>query len=243
MSAGPSVAGSTGAPLDVLRRIAAARPPVVEGERCEMCAQPISEAHQHMVNLDSRGLMCSCRACYLLFTAENAKLRYRAVPERYLSFPSFSLDPAQWDALEIPVGMAFFFANSVQDKVIALYPGPAGAAESELPLGAWDEIAAANPEFALLLPDVEALLIKMPDSRSTVSASSARPNSAAANTVPQCYLVPIDSCFELVGRLRRTWRGFDGGQDARAEIDQFFAALAARSRPASAPPDRPPGQP
>jgi len=35
-----------------------------------------------------------------------------------------------------------------------------------------------------------------------------------------------------VGHLRRTWRGFDGGQEARALIDDFFATVRARSRPA-----------
>jgi hypothetical protein len=44
--------------------------------------------------------------------------------------------------------------------------------------------------------------------------------------------VPIDRCYELVGVLRRVWRGFDGGQEARALIDGFFADVAARSRPA-----------
>ncbi len=31
-----------------------------------------------------------------------------------------------------------------------------------------------------------------------------------------CHLVPIDACYELAGRLRLVWRGFDGGQDAHA---------------------------
>ena len=44
----------------------------------------------------------------------------------------------------------------------------------------------------------------------------------------ECFLVPIDVCYELVGRLRRVWRGFDGGQDARREIDDFFGTLPPR---------------
>jgi hypothetical protein len=43
--------------------------------------------------------------------------------------------------------------------------------------------------------------------------------------------VPIDACYELVGRLRQLWRGFDGGQDAHAAMDQFFERVSARSRP------------
>jgi hypothetical protein len=35
-----------------------------------------------------------------------------------------------------------------------------------------------------------------------------------------------------------TWRGFDGGQEARALLDAFFADLAARSRPAPGPEER-----
>ena len=46
--------------------------------------------------------------------------------------------------------------------------------------------------------------------------------------------MPIDRCYELVGALRAAWRGFDGGQEARALLDAFFADLAARSRPALA---------
>jgi hypothetical protein len=194
--------------MEVLRRIATERPPVVEGERCEMCAEVIEESHRHVVNLDSRSLLCTCRGCYLLFTAAGAEQRYRAVPDRYLSFPSMS--PAQWGLLEIPVGLVFFFYNSSLGRIVAFYPGPTGAAESELPLGEID-----NPAFTVLAPDVEALLIRMPDRRSTAA---------------DCHLVPIDACYELVGKLRKAWRGFDGGQDARAEMDRFFATVAARSK-------------
>jgi uncharacterized protein DUF5947 len=202
-----------------LRRITSTRPAPVTFERCEMCAEPISESHQHVVNLESRALMCTCRGCYLLFTAEDAELRYRAVPDRYLSFPDFSLGPGQWDALEIPVGLAFLFRNSVQGRTIAFYPGPAGATESELPLQAWESVVAANPSFALLRPDVEALLIRAPE------------RGRADFT---CNLVPIDACYELVGRLRQLWRGFDGGAEAHEAMDGFFESVSARSRPAPA---------
>ena len=205
----------------VLQRIRANRPSIAPGERCEMCAQPIADAHQHIVNLLSCALMCSCRGCYLLFTAENAELKYRAVPDRYLSFPSFRLQPGQWDALQIPVGLAFFFTNSVLGRAVCFYPGPAGAAESELPLDAWEQIVADNPDLGIVAPDVEALIVQITD-----------PTQAA------CFLVPIDACYELVGQLRRVWRGFDGGQDARRQIEGFFATVAARSRPAGPTPSQ-----
>jgi hypothetical protein len=46
----------------------------------------------------------------------------------------------------------------------------------------------------------------------------------------EAYLVPIDACYELVGQLRRLWRGFDGGQEARLALDEFFTRVAGRCR-------------
>jgi Family of unknown function (DUF5947) len=201
----------TRVPLAALRRITQARPAPPSGERCDMCAEPIREEHGHVVDLRSRSLMCSCRSCYLLFTDEHADLHYRAVPERYLSFPEVAIDARAWDELQIPVALAFLFRNSAQDRMVAFYPGPAGATESELPMDAWDRILERNPGLGVLRPDVEALLLRGPGS---------------------CHLVPIDACYELVGRLRTLWRGFDGGTEAHRAMNAFFATVSARSRPA-----------
>jgi hypothetical protein len=222
MSATTAGNGGRGSePLAALRRITASRPAPVTEERCEMCAEPIPDSHQHVVNLESRALMCTCRGCYLLFAVEGAEQRYKAVPDRYLSFPEFTLGPGQWDELEIPVGLAFLFRNSVQNRIIAFYPGPAGATESELPLAAWDSVVAANPQLGVLERDVEALLIRAP--------GHTRGEESGDYT---CNVVPIDACYELVGQLRQLWRGFDGGTDAHAAMEAFFANVSARSRPA-----------
>jgi hypothetical protein len=200
----------TESPLSTLRRIARNRPRP-EGERCDMCATAVVPEHGHVVDLQSRRLLCACRACYLLFTDEHAHLRYRAVPDRYLSFGGPLLDERAWDELQIPVGLAFLFHNSAHDRMVALYPGPAGATESELDLPAWDRIGSGRPELATLRPDVEAILVRRG---------------------VEGFLVPIDACYELVGRLRRVWRGFDGGREAHQSIDEFFERVRARSRPA-----------
>ena len=207
-------------PLDTLRRISAGRPAVAAGERCEMCAAPVADEHQHVVDVRSRSLMCTCRPCYLLFTDQQADLRYRAVPDRYLSFPGFRLVQSDWDDLQIPVALAFLFKNTAQDRVVAFYPGPAGATESELSMAAWDRVLAANPELDVVLPDVEALLVRGGRDRDGFT----------------CHLVPIDACYELVGRMRSTWRGFDGGQEARAALEDFFATVERRSSPRGATP-------
>jgi hypothetical protein len=209
---------STGwAQLATLRRITAERPQAAAGERCEMCSAPVAEEHQHVVDVHSRSLMCTCRPCYLLFTDQQASLRYRAVPDRYLSFPGFTLSRSVWEDLQIPVGLAFLFKNTAQGRVVAFYPSPAGATESELSLDAWGRVLAGNPGLDTVVPDVEALLVR----------STGRGDEEGFT----CHVVPIDACYELVGRMRMTWRGFDGGQEARAALEEFFAVVEARSTP------------
>ncbi|HMK13025.1 MAG TPA: DUF5947 family protein, partial [Acidimicrobiales bacterium] len=151
-------------PLRVLRRVRESpltTPRPNPGERCELCGEEIPEEHGHLVDLHARSLMCACRGCYLLFTPDGAGgEHFRAVPERYLAFPDLTLTAAQWEALQIPVSVAFFFVNSTLGRVAAFYPSPAGATESLLSLDVWDDIVASNPELATLLPDVEAILVR-----------------------------------------------------------------------------------
>jgi hypothetical protein len=170
--------------------------------------------HAHLVHVDERRLLCACRACAVLFTQPGAaRGSYRAIPDRYRHDPAHELNAAQWDALQVPVGLAFFFLNSRLGHVVAHYPGPAGATESLLDLSAWEGLAAQVPLAAALDPDVEALLVRRVDGGF------------------ESYLVPIDACYELVGRLRLAWSGFDGGPEAAEVMTAFFTALRSRSRP------------
>ena len=180
-----------------------------------MCSEPIADEHQHVVNVEGRQLMCVCRGCYLLFTDDHAQLRYRAIPDRYLSFPDFALGRREWEMLQIPVGLAFFFRNSELGRTVAFYPGPAGATESQLDLDAWNGIRAADPRVDMLADDTEALIVRVPDDETQP---------------PECHLVPIDACYEFVGRLRMLWRGFDGGQEVHNYIDEFFGHVTDRSK-------------
>jgi hypothetical protein len=178
-------------------------------EVCELCATPVPSQHPHLVQVAERRMICACGPCGFLFDNPGAGGGgYRRVPDRYLTDPGFQLTDAQWDALQIPVGMAFFMHNSAQQKVIACYPSPAGATESELELDAWTSGIGAARLAAELQPDVEALLVR----REKTGESA-------------CLLVPIDACYRLVGLVRLHWRGFDGGADAWREIDRFFEAL------------------
>ncbi len=204
----------TGQPLDVLARIRQRPTTDAPVAHCDLCAAEVPDEHPHVVDLDDRGLRCACRSCALLFTTAGAAGgRFRTVPGRYAPLVGFALAPGQWEELQVPVSVAFFFRNSTRGEVGAFYPGPAGATESLLPLDAWAAIEAAHPSLAGMQPDVEALLVRV----GVVGA-------------PEAYIVPIDACYELVGRLRRTWKGFDGGTEARAELDAFFAGVRGRAR-------------
>jgi hypothetical protein len=201
-------------------------------EACEFCAAPVSAEHGHVADLDSSTLMCACRACYLLFTHPGAagrgqvngepppagqvrstvRGRYHSIPDRYLSDPQRPLSVAEWDALEIPVGLAFFLRSSRDGTTTAFYPSPAGATECRLDLEAWSRIGVDHPLLAAAEPDVEAVLISR-DQRDV-----------------EAFLVPIDACYELAGRMRLLWQGFDGGAEARQSIADFLERVRARSR-------------
>ena len=125
-----------------------------------MCNEVLTDRHGHLVDTDKRSLACACRACYLLFTHEGAAGgRFRAVPERVCHDPDRPLTDADWNELQIPVAMAFFFFNSALDRVVAGYPSPAGPTECELDLTAWDRLAATHPLLGEMAPDVEAIFV------------------------------------------------------------------------------------
>ncbi|MEU3186120.1 DUF5947 family protein [Streptomyces sp. NPDC006923] len=197
------------------------RPPPAR-ERCELCAEPLAGEHRHLVDTGKRSLMCACTGCYLLFTRPGADSgRFRAVPDRYLADPGFTLGEESWNRLQIPVGLAFFFRNSELDRLAAFYPSPAGATESELDPETWRDVLGPSRLAGLLRPDTEALLVRRE-----------RGEGSGGGTGPgECYLVPVDACYELVGRMRLHWQGFDGGAEARADLTEFFARVRAAARP------------
>ena len=119
--------------------------PPAEEERCDLCAEPIPPEHRHLLDLESRRLLCACRACSILFDRSGAGGgHYRLIPDRVVALDGVGLD-------EIPVEMAFFFHSSAAGRVVAFYPSPLGATESLLDVD--DRV------LEELEPDVEALLV------------------------------------------------------------------------------------
>jgi hypothetical protein len=146
------------------------------GPQCEVCATALAHEHSHLFEPRSHQILCVCAACALTVAA-GAGSPYRRVGDRVRRLADFKLSDALWDALMIPVGMAFFFDSSAAGRVVAFYPGPAGVTESLLEMSSWSELATANPILATMPRDVEALLVNR------------------TNASREYYLVPIDNCY------------------------------------------------
>ncbi len=196
--------------IALLQQMMQKRPP--PGERCDYCSTSLTPEHSHLIELAARRILCACRPCYIVFEPEGAALgKYRAIPTSYREITEFAIDDPKWDALQVPIGLAFFFYNSIEKRMVAFYPSPAGATESLLPLDTWDEITAQYPDLASIKPDVEAILIQR------------------NKEVSRSFIVPIDSAYELVGLIRTSWKGFDGGQEAHEKIADYFWKVRERS--------------
>jgi hypothetical protein len=198
-----------------LAALARTAPRAAPEERCELCGGTLPPEHRHVADVESRSLLCACRACAILLGRPGAGGgHYRLVPERRLLLGGFHLGDERWAALQLPVDLAFFFRSTPAGRVVALYPSPLGATESQLALDAWDELERDNPVLRELAPDVEALLVNR--------AAGAREH----------YLVPIDDCYALVALIRSRWQGLAGGEEVRRELAAFFESLRDRAEEA-----------
>src|SRR5579859_2772168 len=191
-----------------LRSMVRRRTPV---ERCEMCGAGLLPGHPHLVEPVERRIVCACEPCSILFS-QDGRTKFKRVPRNSRMLWNFRLTDAQWDSLLIPIGMAYFLRSSVESRVLAFYPSPAGATESTLPLSSWEEIVHDNPVLSGMETDVEALLVSRLD-------HARQPESS------QYYLAPIDKCYELVGLIRFHWRGLSGGAEVWQQIRHFFDRL------------------
>jgi hypothetical protein len=182
-------------------------------EHCDLCREPISPEHRHLMEVSTRDIMCACRPCSILFDSEAASEgKYRLIPDRHLFLENFEMSDAQWENLRIPVDMAFFFYSTPAERVVAFYPSPMGPTESLLKLSAWEVLEGSNLLLTGMERDVEALLVN-------------RVRGAREH-----FLVPIDECYSLIGLIRMQWRGLSGGREVWEKIDRFFEDLRRRSR-------------
>jgi hypothetical protein len=183
-------------------------------ERCELCSTGLLPHHPHLIEVAQRKILCTCDACAILFSGQGVK--FKRVPRRVLSLPAFNLTDVEWNGLMVPINMAFFFKSSLENRVVALYPSPAGATESLLELDSWNDIVARNSILNAMESDVEGLLVN-------------RLGYSRGYSAPEYYLLPIDECYKLVGLIRLHWKGLSGGTDVWRELGDFFTSLKSRA--------------
>lgn len=183
-------------------------------DHCELCPIGLGDDHRHLLHLDERRIICVCETCWSMRSGD---AEYRATGARTVWLEDFVLADDVWAAFAIPIGLAFMMRSSVDGRIVAMYPSPAGATESELDLDAWDRLVVANPALARMEPDAEALII----------------NRIA--TPPQVVVVPIDQAYKLVGLIKARWEGISGGSQTEDAVAEFFAGLRERTGGSLAP--------
>lgn len=213
--------GGRGALISGLRRLASTPggrrgeggdPSGGTAERCDLCRTRLAAEHPHLLDVQERRILCVCETCVIRRSEDP---RYRPPGRRTLRLPGFRLSDEVWARFHIPVGLAFFLFSAPARKVIALYPSPLGATESELDLAAWEDLVRENLMLASLDADTEALLVR---------------RRSGGGAEPEYFVVPTDDCYRLVGLLKSAWKGLTGGAAAEEAIDEFFAGLRARAR-------------
>ena len=157
-----------------------------------------------MIEIETRRFLCSCTGCSLTLEGSN---KFRALSPKTEFLSDFHLSDPEWESLQFPIDIVFFFRSGSDNRPIAIYPSPAGGVESALSAEAWAQLVESNPMLDDMLPDVEALLINR--------TKGAR----------DYYLVSIDRCYALVGLIRTRWRGLSGGADVWDGVSDFFSSL------------------
>jgi hypothetical protein len=123
--------------------------------------------------------------------------------------PDLELPDDLWAAFQIPIGLAFFMSSTVTECVVAMYPSPAGATESELHFASWARMTELNPVLRDLEPDIEGLIVNR------------------LIDPPVYAIAPIDRCYALTGAIKATWEGISGGTGVEHAVTEFFDGLRA----------------
>ncbi len=177
-------------------------------EACELCGVGISENHRHLLALSERRIVCACEACWAMRSGEGD---YRPTGNRTVWLPGLDVPDDLWASFQIPIGLAFFMESTVTACVVAMYPSPGGATESELHFDSWTRMRSLNPVLDNLEPDIEGL----------IANRLAEP--------PMYVIAPIDRCYALTGTIKAHWEGISGGPGVHDAVARFFDSLRAEA--------------
>jgi Family of unknown function (DUF5947) len=178
------------------------------GEHCDLCAITIPERHRHLLQLVERQIACTCESCW---NVRSGDPEYRPVGNRTLWLPDLDVPDELWASFQIPIGLAFFMDSTVTACVVALYPSPGGATESELHFESWSRMRALNPVLRELEPDIEGLVVNR------------------LSDPPAYAIAPIDQCYALTGAIKMNWDGISGGPGVEQAVNRFFDDLRAEA--------------
>ena len=175
-------------------------------EYCDLCGVTLAPDHRHLLDLGQRRIVCSCESCWAMRAGEGD---YRPAGNRTRWLPDLKIPDDVWASFQIPIGLAFFMNSTVTECVVAMYPSPAGATESELHFDAWGRMLELNPVLSDLEPDVEGLIVNR------------------LSDPPMYAIAPIDRCYALTGAIKVTWEGISGGTGVEHAVTEFFDDLRA----------------
>ena len=182
--------------------------PAASTATCELCPIGIGEDHRHLLHLVERRIVCVCETCWSLRSGDP---EFRPPGSRTLWLEDFAMADEIWSSFQIPIGLAFLMRSSVSGGIVALYPSPVGATESELDLAAWDALCEANPILDQMEPDAEALIVNR------------------TGEEHQYAIVPVDQCYRMVGLIKSRWEGITGGRAVEDAVGEFFERVRARA--------------
>ena len=199
------------APFDCFRPYVYSSTATLQPPGCHLCGLPLKAGHAHLVDRFESTLVCTCAACGVLFSASAAdRSRFRAVPRSARFRARMQRRDPGWQALGIPVRLAFLFHRSAARRWIAVIPSASGPAWVALPQPACDAFLRAHPRVRQLVGDVEALLVRREQSR-----------------LLECFGCPIDRCYALVALMHEARRGGESRPDVHAGIESLLAQLRA----------------
>jgi len=180
-------------------------------EVCDICGITIAEKHRHLLHLVERRIECACESCW---NVRSGDPEYRPTGNRTLWLPDLQVPDDLWAGFQIPIGLAFFMDSTVTACVVALYPSPGGATESELHFESWNRMRELNPVLVGLEPDIEGLVVNR------------------LSDPPAYAIAPIDTCYALTGAIKMNWEGISGGPGVQEAVTRFFAELEREAVPA-----------
>ena len=204
-------AGRPASSLAVLKGFVRQRAPL---ERCELCGTGLAPEHSHVLRIANRQLVCACDPCALLF-ADASAATYKRVSRRITELGDFALTDEQWEALLIPIDLAFFLHSS---------PARTNRRRLSKPAGPTESLLTSRPGTTSL----ESIRVCARSSSTWRRFSSTASGVARSPAAAGPSLSRSTSATGWLGDAE-VLHGISGGTVVWNEIAAFFAGLEARA--------------